>query len=169
MGQPLLGLIPHPATSGLPIISSLCFPSTLWALTLAAEETSMSGGLWGGVGVILHSCAPKERCPLVSHSVSEVSLWQSLQRTVDSLESTVWVIALDLTELEPRINRTRKTWTSIYSLEHMWKLLRRIKNETKLIHIPKTLLDLSLFIYKYIVLINLDHSIHGSESLSFHF
>lgn len=43
----------------------------------------------------------------------EVSLWQSLQRTVDSLESTIWVTALDLTERESRVNRTRKTWTSV--------------------------------------------------------
>lgn len=72
-------------------------------------------------------------------------------------------------ELESRINRTRKTWTSVYSLEYMWKLWKGIKNKTKFTHIPKTLLDLFLFIYRYIVLINLDHRIRGSEFLCFHF
>lgn len=72
-------------------------------------------------------------------------------------------------ELESRINRTRKTWTSVYSLEYMWKLWKGIKNKTKFTHFPKTLLDLFLFIYRYIVLINLDHRIRGSEFLCFHF
>ena len=99
--------------------SSVC-PTTLWALVQAAEGPSMSASLWMCLCVpswLVYGVIPEDQ-RLMSHPV----LWASVglnQSSVQSrpgrelgsdlaLESTMWAVALDFTELESSINRKQK-------------------------------------------------------------
>ena len=116
--------LPHPATSGPPVLDTAIFslsqPTTLWALAQAAEGPSMSASPWMCLCVprwLVYGVIPEDQ-RLGSHPI----LWASLglnQSSVKSrpgrelgsdlaLESTMWAVALDLTELESSINRKQK-------------------------------------------------------------
>lgn len=121
-------------------------------------------GLCGG-----HSCGPEEGCLLVYSGLW--AFWASARsQSVAVLAencgfSGIHNLGYSLGSHRKRIKskQDQKDMDQcVYSSEYLWKLWKWIRNKTKLSHIPKVLLDLFLFIYRYTVLINLDHHTHGS-------